>query len=191
MEGSRVPGGSLRHLLTATWNIASAAWSPDGKSVVYSPGNGDVDVIGSDGTGTRKLVALGGSANRTQLVARRQQNSAFLGQSALGDVVRRIGTSPVAAWLAPLVLAVLRTLDSRWEILRISESRGGLFGGYSHPPGSQLWVLDERRGLLRRSANEPVQLTSGPIRWNTPIPSKDGTKIFAHGVIERGELVRL
>ena len=37
---------------------------------------------------------------------------------------------------------------------------------------------------------EPVQLTSGPIRWNTPIPSKDGTKIFAQGVILRGELVR-
>jgi Tol biopolymer transport system component len=37
---------------------------------------------------------------------------------------------------------------------------------------------------------EPVQLTSGPIRWNTPISSKDGTKIFAHGVILRGELVR-
>ena len=33
-------------------------------------------------------------------------------------------------------------------------------------------------------------MTSGPIRWNSPIPSKDGTKIFAHGVILRGELVR-
>jgi Tol biopolymer transport system component len=33
-------------------------------------------------------------------------------------------------------------------------------------------------------------LTSDPIRWNTPIPSKDGTRIFAHGVILRGELVR-
>jgi Tol biopolymer transport system component len=33
-------------------------------------------------------------------------------------------------------------------------------------------------------------LTSGPIRWNTSIPSKDGTKIFAHGVILRGELDR-
>jgi Tol biopolymer transport system component len=33
-------------------------------------------------------------------------------------------------------------------------------------------------------------LTSGPIRWNSPIPNKDGTKIFADGVILRGELVR-
>jgi hypothetical protein len=61
-------------------------------------------------------------------------------------------------------------------------------GGYE--PGNQIWTLDERRGLLRRPATEPVQLTSGPMRWNTPIPSKDGTKIFAQGVILRGELVR-
>ena len=60
----------------------------------------------------------------------------------------------------------------------------------SYLPGNQLWTLDERRGLLRRVPPEPVQLTSGPIRWNTPIPSKDGTKIFAQGVIQRGELVR-
>jgi Tol biopolymer transport system component len=72
----------------------------------------------------------------------------------------------------------------------VFESRGGPYNNYSHLPASQLWVLDERRGLFRRPDIEPVQLTSGPTRWNTPIPSKDGTKIFAHGVIERGELVR-
>jgi hypothetical protein len=44
--------------------------------------------------------------------------------------------------------------------------------------------------VFRRTPAEPVQLTSGPTRWNTPIPSKDGTKIFAHGVILRGELDR-
>src|SRR5438270_422687 len=54
-----VPAGSLRRLLTDAW-VASAAWSPDGRSVVYSPGNGDLDVIRSDGTGTRKLAAVGG-----------------------------------------------------------------------------------------------------------------------------------
>ena len=69
-------------------------------------------------------------------------------------------------------------------------SQGALYSAYSNLPASQLWVLDERRGLLRRPPTEPVQLTSGPIRWNTSIPSKDGTKIFAHGVILRGELDR-
>jgi Tol biopolymer transport system component len=69
-------------------------------------------------------------------------------------------------------------------------SRGALFYYNDHLAASQLWVLDERRGLFRRTPTEPVQLTSAPIRWNSPIPSKDGTKIFANGVISRGELVR-
>jgi Tol biopolymer transport system component len=35
-----------------------------------------------------------------------------------------------------------------------------------------------------------VQLTSGPIHWRTPIPSRDGDKIFAVGTTRRGELVQ-
>jgi Tol biopolymer transport system component len=69
-------------------------------------------------------------------------------------------------------------------------SRGDFISYSGLLPASQLWVIDERRGLFRGAPTEPVQLTSGPIRWNTPIPSKDGTKIFALGVIPRGELVR-
>jgi Tol biopolymer transport system component len=33
-------------------------------------------------------------------------------------------------------------------------------------------------------------LTSGPIRWASPIPGKDGKTIFASGVTPRGELIR-
>ena len=68
----------------------------------------------------------------------------------------------------------------------------------------QIWALDERRGLLRKPPNEPIQLTQGPIHWGgpplakytawafwgEPIPSKDGSKIFAQGVSSRGELSR-
>src|ERR1019366_5561062 len=61
-----MPAGSLRRLLQDTSVVTSAAWSPDGKSVVYSLGNGDslgkgdLYVIRSDGTGARKLAAMGG-----------------------------------------------------------------------------------------------------------------------------------
>ena len=57
-------------------------------------------------------------------------------------------------------------------------------------PGAQLWALDERHGLLRRPPAEALRLTSGPTRWGSPIPSKDGKKIFARGVTIRGELER-
>ena len=81
----QVPAGTLRRLLTDA-RVVSAAWSPDGKSVVYST-NGDLYTIKSDGTGTHKLAARGRLAKRTQLVSRWQQDSFFQGQSAMGDVV--------------------------------------------------------------------------------------------------------
>jgi dipeptidyl aminopeptidase/acylaminoacyl peptidase len=38
--------------------------------------------------------------------------------------------------------------------------------------------------------NRPIQLTFGPTRWGSPIPSRDGKRIYARGVTLRGELVR-
>ncbi len=55
---------------------------------------------------------------------------------------------------------------------------------------SQIWALDERHRFLLSASPNPVQLTSGPIHWERPIPSKDGNKIFARGTMTRGELVR-
>src|ERR1035441_10087271 len=56
--------------------------------------------------------------------------------------------------------------------------------------GGEIWALDERRVMFRRPPAEPIQLTSGPINWGRPIPSKDGSRIFAEGTILRGEASR-
>ena len=74
---------------------------------------------------------------------------------------------------------------------------GGLFVfvvgplGPERIPQAQIYILDERRGLFRRPANEPVRLTFGPTEWSPPVFSKDGKKIFTTGSTRRGELVRL
>jgi Tol biopolymer transport system component len=57
-------------------------------------------------------------------------------------------------------------------------------------PDYQLWAFDERRGLFRRPPEKPIQLTSGPIHWGNPVPSKDGNTIYASGYTLRGELSR-
>ena len=183
-----VPAGSLRRLLTDAW-VDSAAWSPDGKSVVYSPGDGDLDVIRSDGTGTRKLAAVGGlpgalSWSPDGSKIRFSRDNRLWEMSSDGS-----GLHPLLpGWRPSSSQCCGRwTPDGKFFVFL---SRGAFFSYSGLLPASQLWVLDERRGLFRRAPTEPVQLTSGPIRWNTPIPSKDGTKIFAHGVILRGELVR-
>lgn len=182
----QTPAGSLRRLWTGV-GINFAAWSPDGKSVVFSTGSNDLYVIQSDGTGIRKLADVGGPASTLSwspdgIRIRFFRESRLWEMSSDGSGLHAL----LPDWrpLSPKCCGHWTPDGKFFVFLLQNPSRG------SYLPGNQLWTLDERRGLLRRGPPEPVQLTSGPVRWNTPIPSKDGTKIFAQGVIRRGELVR-
>ena len=53
-----------------------------------------------------------------------------------------------------------------------------------------IWAIDERRRLFLQPQAEPVQLTSGPVRWGVFVPGKDARKIYAEGSTQRGELSR-
>jgi eukaryotic-like serine/threonine-protein kinase len=157
--------------------------------VVYSPGNGELDVMQSDGTGTRKLAAVGGlprelswSPDGSKIRFSRDHRLWEMSYDGSGLHPLLPGWRPSSSQCCGRW-----TPDGKFFVFL---SRGAFNYSDDLLSASQLWVLDERRGLLRRTPTEPVQLTSGPIRLNTPIPSKDGTKIFAHGVILRGELVR-
>src|SRR6202035_2062603 len=63
-------------------------------------------------------------------------------------------------------------------------------GRFFFVSSGQIWAIDERHLLFRGSSGQPIPLTSGPIRWDSPIPGKDGKTIFASGVTPRGELIR-
>jgi DNA-binding winged helix-turn-helix (wHTH) protein/Tol biopolymer transport system component len=54
---------------------------------------------------------------------------------------------------------------------------------------SDLWALPQGRGWLQR-ASSPLRLTSGPLSYQNPFPSRDGKHLYAFGLKERGELVR-
>ena len=60
----------------------------------------------------------------------------------------------------------------------LSEARGS---------GSQIYTVDERNKLFGHGAEDPAQLTSGPIEWGPPVFSRDGKKIFAAGSTRRAE----
>ena len=53
-----------------------------------------------------------------------------------------------------------------------------------------IWALAEKRNILGNTSGQPVQLTSGPMSFSSPLPSKDGKKLFAVGALARGELAR-
>jgi DNA-binding winged helix-turn-helix (wHTH) protein/Tol biopolymer transport system component len=184
----RILGGSKRRLADIDGGTDCAAFSPDGNSAAYA--QGDIYVVRSDGTGAHKLVSA-------------------------GDDVCHIVWSPDGG-------AIRFTMKDRiWEVSSNGSGLHEVIPGWHDSSANccgrwtsdgkfflflsdgQIWVLDERRGLLGKPRQEPIQLTQGPIRWagplgkytawefwGGPIPSKDGSKIFALGFSPRGELSR-
>ena len=56
--------------------------------------------------------------------------------------------------------------------------------------GTNIWALAEKGDFFGKAESQPVQLTSGPMTFYTPLPSKDGKKLFVVGALARGELTR-
>jgi len=175
----QVVGGSHRYLVDGV----DAAWSPDGKVVAYSTVNGDIDIVNSDGTGAHKLASVGGVAY-TLSWSPDSRTIQFYRDGNLWEITSS-GSN-------------LHQLLQNWHP---SESKccgrwspDGEFFVFlagSREARLQIYALDERRGLIGRTAKEPFQLTSGPIRWGFPVFSRDGKKIFATGSTSAGELMRL
>jgi eukaryotic-like serine/threonine-protein kinase len=55
---------------------------------------------------------------------------------------------------------------------------------------NQIWALRRKGGGFLHSEPNPVQLTSSPLSLSSPLPSKDGKKLFVIGELRRGELMR-
>lgn len=173
-------------------------WSPDGKYIAYArhshpeapaAGNGGLFVMRSDGTDERQIVTewskitdIGWSPDGSRI------------RFTLNDVLWEV--SPAGANLHPLFRiwnGPTGQCCGRWTPdgdFFIFLAGGSIVDNTQSSGFEQIWALDERHRVLSSSAPEPVQLVRGPIRWLRPILSKDGNKIFANGMIERGELVR-
>ena len=157
-----------------------AAWSPDGRMLVYADGN-DLLLAKSDGTESRRLVSLpgqgfypawsaGGEKLRVTVIDDKTRGNSLWEVSAQGTNLHRLfpgwhnrADECCGKW----------TADGKYFVF---ESQG------------QIWALSERGGLLRRSAGKPTQLTSSPLNLFTPLPSRDGKKLFMVGRSYRGEL---
>jgi eukaryotic-like serine/threonine-protein kinase len=186
----QAPGGSIRHLVDAS--VWSEALSPDGKSIVYSTPDQDIYVCNSDGTGVHRLFAAEdhkSGSNTDGLVwspdssrIRFTRGGKFWEMTANGEGLHEL----LPGWRPEATLCCGRwTPDGRFFLFLLQDN---LYSPFL--PGNQLWSLNEHIGWLGRASAGPIQLTSGPIRWATAVPSKDGKKVFARGIILRGELVR-
>ena len=175
-----VLGGSPRRLGNAAAQVAD--FSPDGLTIAYGDFN-DLDLINSDGTGQRKLVSLPDlvfdpAFSPDGSVIRFRVAGSLFGEGALWEVsIDGKNLHPLLPnWRNPP-----RACCGRWT----ADGQYFVFGSQGN-----IWALPEKRSLLGKSVSQPVQLTSGPMAFGNPIPSKDGKKLFVVGVLSHGELSR-
>jgi Tol biopolymer transport system component/DNA-binding winged helix-turn-helix (wHTH) protein len=185
-------GGARRQI--ASGPINTAAFSPDARHAAFTLANGDIDTVNIDGSGLRKLATVEDHSLNT-LVAR-------ISWSPDGRTLRLDSNDRILEIRADG--SGLRYLLPQWRPSAVMccgqwtpDGRRFFFLAWDSPSHSipqfqpsQIWALEERSGIFRMPAPQPVQLTSGPIRWGRPMPSLTGNDLFVRGVTLNGELNR-
>lgn len=178
---STVPilGGTPRRI--SDFVAETAAFSPDSKMLAYT-NLGDLFVARADGSESRKVASVNGDIRNVTW-------------SPDGSHLR-FDSSETAGTVG---LQVLR------EVALDGTGMHLLLDGWHNPPdeccgkwtadGSyfvfqsqgQIWALAKEGGLFA-NAKKPIQLTSSPMTLSSPLPSKDGKRLFLIGRTYRGAL---
>jgi eukaryotic-like serine/threonine-protein kinase len=173
---ARTLGGSEHRLGLAL----SAAFSPDGNFVVYSTQNGDLHMIRSDGTDDH-LLARTGTLNDSMTWSPDGKTISYTEISK--------NTAPARLWEIAADGSHPHQIFPDWTADQ-EEGHWAPDGSFYFVSNGQIWDAPAHHGLLGGSS-QPVQITSGPIRWQTPVPARDGKTIYASGFTARGELEHL
>jgi serine/threonine protein kinase/Tol biopolymer transport system component len=178
-----LPAGSPRRLGDIIGHYA--VWAPNGR-LLFAKGN-DLYLAEHDGTAPRKLVT---APDRPQYMQFSPDGTRF--RFNVRDSVS--GNQTI------------------WEANADGSSLHPLLPGWNNPPNeccgswtrdgryyvfravrdgaSNIWALPEHSSTLRKVTYQPVQLTTGPLSFYAPVPSKDSKKLFVIGAQLRAELVR-
>ena len=172
-----------------------ATWSPDSKTVLYSPMKGELFTL--PGEGGESTLLMGSAALRSPAGPLE-----FLAWSPDGSKIRFVhrqrywevsgkGINPHE------VLPGWHAANPRYSMLLGHWTPDGdffLFAAHDSARAvsetCQIWALDERHKAFHRPNPEPIQLTNGATYWGAGglAISKDGGKVYATGVNMRGEL---
>jgi serine/threonine protein kinase/Tol biopolymer transport system component len=177
-----VPAGSARKLETGH----DAMWLPNGE-LLFARGN-DLFRADHDGGNARKVLSSDGVIGGMRLSpdgtrVRYTVSLTIFGASALWEA-RADGTNPhlllPSTWNNPP-----RECCGNWT------SDGGYYVFESSRDGlASLWALADRSPFWRKVSHDPVQLTTGPLNFSFPLPSRNGKKLFAQGWQPRAEMER-
>lgn len=175
-------GGPPRRL--GNFLAQDVVWSPDGRSLAYTR-NGQLFLANADGSGERLLANLPGFYMRWSPDGRRIRFTVVDDQDGQ-RTIWEVGTD--GRHLHPLKFNWAGTPmegfgewtpDGRYYVF--VSRRNGI---------SNLWAIEERSDWMHRPRHEPVQLTAGPLDYYRPLPSIDGTRLFAVATRHAGQLLR-
>lgn len=189
-----VAGGSPRRVGNLIADEIS--WSHDSNLFAYAQGN-QLLLAKTDGTSSRLLTAAPEAGARIDHVRwspdDRQLRFTLVVSGDLGSLVYPTKES---LWEVGVDGRDLHELHFNWPGNAIEccgewtpDGRYFVFES-DREKSSNLWALEEKSNWWRRPNRDPVQLTSGPVNFYQPLPSRNGKNILAIGVQPSGELVR-
>lgn len=178
-----LPGGQPHPVGSILADPRAATWSPDGRVLYYSL-NSDLFAAEADGSHPKKLLTVKGEGGLFWL--RVSRDGRILRFSSYNQ------TLWTSLWEARTDGSGLRQLLPGFR-----NSAGVCCGNWTtdgryfvFQSASTLWAMRETGSLWHKVSREPVQLTHDEISAESPLPSRDGKKIFFVGVKRRGEVMR-
>jgi len=178
-----LPAGSPRRL--GDLEGGTAAWAPNGK--LYFAKGTEVYVADHDGANPQRLftapdlpVSFSFSPDGTRMrltVANRNNNTSAIWEVGLdGSKIHAV----FPGWNNPPAECCGRwTSDGKYYIFESA-----------HEGAINVWIVPDHSTWWHKTSPEPVQLTTGPLQFGTPLPSEDGRRLYVVGVQQRAELVR-
>jgi serine/threonine protein kinase/Tol biopolymer transport system component len=155
-------------------------WSPDGRRIAYAKGH-DLCLAAGDGGDAHKIVTV-------------QDWPYFIRWSPDGKMLRFSQTSAPSShsiWEVSLDGSNLHALLPAWS----SECCGSWTadGKYyvfqsRHAGRSDIWAIQENKGLFAVQHREPFRLTTGPMDYSGLLPSRDAARLFVDGYTHTGEV---
>jgi Tol biopolymer transport system component/DNA-binding winged helix-turn-helix (wHTH) protein len=178
-----LPAGSPRRLGNVV--AAGAGLSSDGKNLVYASGQ-DLYLAQADGSNPRKLVSLNGSPVGPKFSPDGTRIRFTILDRNTGSVtlweVAKNGTAPHP--LLPTWHPATGECCGTWS------ADGKYFFFVALRGSPQIWALRESADFLHKRTSQPLQVTNGPLSYYSPVPSRDGRKLFSVGEQPRAELLR-